>query len=54
VQCRIEWRGNESGAEGTTPMSVAVWLKAGRVFHLESYTDLSDGLEAVGLSDQDV
>ena len=53
VQCRIEWHGNESGAEGTMPMAVAAWLKAGRVFHLESYPDLSDGLEAVGLSDQD-
>jgi ketosteroid isomerase-like protein len=53
VQCRIEWRGSESGAEGTTPMAVAAWLKAGRVFHLQSYPDLTDGLEAVGLSGQD-
>src|SRR3954454_8865182 len=53
VECRIEWRGNESGAEGTMPMAVAAWLKAGRVFHLESYPDLSDGLKAVGLSEQD-
>jgi ketosteroid isomerase-like protein len=52
VKCRIEWRGNESGAEGTMPMAVAAWLKAGRVFHLESYPDLSDGLEAVGLSER--
>jgi ketosteroid isomerase-like protein len=53
VECRIEWRGNESGAEGTMPMAVAAWLKAGRVFHLESYPNLSDGLKAVGLSEQD-
>ena len=53
VECRIEWRGNESGAEGTMPMAVAAWLKAGRVFHLESYPELKDGLEAVGLSEQD-
>ena len=53
LQCRIEWRGNESGAEGTMPMAVAAWLKAGRVFHLESYPNLSDGLKAVGLSEQD-
>ena len=53
MQCRIEWRGSESGAEGTMPMAVAWWLKAGRVFHLESYPNLSDGLRAVGLSEQD-
>ena len=53
VECRIDWRGNESGAEGTMPMAVAVWLKAGLVFHLESYPALSDGLKAVGLSEQD-
>jgi hypothetical protein len=53
VECRIKWRGIESGAEGTMPISVAVWLKAGRVFHLESYPDLNDGLKAVGLSEQD-
>jgi hypothetical protein len=34
-------------------MAVAAWLKAGRIFHLESYPDLSDGLKAVGLSEQD-
>jgi len=53
VECRIKWRGIESGAEGTMPISVAVWLKAGRVFHLESYSDLNDGLKAVGLSEND-
>ena len=53
LQCHIEWRGNESGAEGTMPMAVAAWLKAGRVFHLESYPNLNDGLKAVGLSEQD-
>jgi ketosteroid isomerase-like protein len=53
VKCRIEWRGRESGAEGTMPMAVAAWLKAGRIFHLESYPNLSEGFEAVGLSEQD-
>ena len=53
VECRIEWRGNGSGAEGSMPMAVAAWLKAGRVFHIESYPDLRDGLRAVGLSEED-
>jgi ketosteroid isomerase-like protein len=53
VECRIAWRGKESGAEGAMPVAVAAWLKAGRIFHLESYSDLRDGLEAVGLSEQD-
>jgi ketosteroid isomerase-like protein len=51
VKCRIEWRGKESGAEGTMPMAVVAWLKAGRVFHLQSYPNLSEGFEAVGLSE---
>jgi ketosteroid isomerase-like protein len=50
LDCRIEWRGNESGVEGTMRIAVAAWLKAGRVFHLESYPNLNEGLEAVGLS----
>jgi ketosteroid isomerase-like protein len=50
VKCRIEWRGNESGAEGMMPVAVAAWLKAKRVFHLESYPNLSEGFDAVGLS----
>ena len=53
VLCRIEWRGKESGAEGTAPVAVAAWLKAGRVFHIESFPDARDGFRAVGLSEQD-
>lgn len=51
VKCHIEWRGRESGAEGTMPVAVAAWMKAGRVFHLETYSNMSDGLAAVGLSE---
>lgn len=51
--CRIEWRGRESGAEGTVPVAVAVWLKAGRVFHIESYPSARDGFRAVGMSEED-
>jgi ketosteroid isomerase-like protein len=53
VECQIKWRGKGSGAQGATPVAVAAWIKTGRVFHLESYTDLNEGLEAVGLSEQD-
>jgi ketosteroid isomerase-like protein len=53
ILCRIEWRGKGSGAEGTVPVAVAAWLKAGRVFHIESFTDARDGFRAVGLSEQD-
>jgi ketosteroid isomerase-like protein len=53
VLCRIEWRGRESGAEGTVPLAVAAWLKAGRIFHVESFRDRNEGLKAVGLSEQD-
>ena len=50
IDCRIEWRGRGSGVEGSMPMAVASWVKAGRIFHLESYPDLAEGLRAVGLS----
>jgi ketosteroid isomerase-like protein len=53
ILCRIEWRGKGSGAEGKVPLAVCAWLKAGRIFHIESYTDRSDGFRAVGLSEQD-
>jgi ketosteroid isomerase-like protein len=50
---RAEWRGRESGAEGTMPLFVAAWLRAGKVFRIETFTDRSEALEAVGLSEQD-
>ena len=49
----VEWRGKESGAEGTMPLLVAAWLRAGEVFRLETFTERSQALEAVGLSEQD-
>jgi ketosteroid isomerase-like protein len=50
---RAEWRGRESGAEGSMPLAITTWLRAGRVFRLETFTDRREGLEAVGLSEQD-
>jgi hypothetical protein len=47
----VEWRGKESGAEGTMPLLVAAWLRAGEVFRIETFTDRSEALEAVGLSE---
>jgi ketosteroid isomerase-like protein len=47
----VEWRGKESGAEGTMPLCVAAWLRAGEVFRLETFTDRSQALAAVGLSE---
>jgi len=49
----VEWRGKESGAEGTMPLCVAAWLRAGQIFRLETFTDRSQALAAVGLSEQD-
>ena len=53
VVTHVEWRGKESGAEGTMPLLVAAWLRAGEVFRIETFTDRSEALEAVGLSEQD-
>ena len=50
----VKWRGKESGAEGTMPLLVAAWLRAGEVFRIETFTDRTEALKAVGLSEQDV
>lgn len=47
------WRGKESGAEGTQEVAPAVWLRAGKVFRIESFTDRAQALEAVGLGDEE-
>jgi len=35
------------------PLVVAAWLRASEVFRIETFTDRSDALEAVALSEQD-
>jgi hypothetical protein len=50
---RAEWRGKESGVEGTMPLFVATWVKSYKVFHIHTYTDRTKALEAVALSEQD-
>jgi ketosteroid isomerase-like protein len=50
----VEWRGKESGAPGQTPIVPVFWLRAGKVFREETFTDLADALEAVGLSGADL
>jgi ketosteroid isomerase-like protein len=50
---RAEWRGKASGLEGETAILPAFWLRAGKVFRAETFTDRAEALEAVGLSEQD-
>ena len=45
-----EWRGKASGARGETPILPAFWLRAGKVFRAETFTDRTEALGAVGLS----
>jgi ketosteroid isomerase-like protein len=47
----IHWRGTGSGAEGRSPLFAVFWLRAGKVFREESFTDRAEALEAVGLSE---
>jgi hypothetical protein len=49
----LHWRGKGSGAHGQTPIVAAFWLRAGKVFREETFTDRADALEAVGLSEQE-
>jgi hypothetical protein len=46
-----EWRGKTSGVEGQTSILPAFWLRAKRVLHAQTFTDRSEALEAVGLSE---
>ncbi len=48
-----DWRGKESGAGGTTQIAPALWLRAGKVFRTETFTDRAQALEAVGLTEQE-
>jgi ketosteroid isomerase-like protein len=49
----VDWRGKESGAGGTTQIVPALWLRAGKVFRTETFTDRMQALEAVGLTEQE-
>ena len=42
-----------SGAYGQTPLLAAFWLRDGKVYREETFTDRAEALEAVGLSEQD-
>jgi ketosteroid isomerase-like protein len=53
VVTHLHWRGKGSGAHGQTPIVAAFWLRAGKVFREETFTDRADALEAVGLSEQE-
>jgi hypothetical protein len=48
VAAEIRWRGHESGAEGSSPLFAVLWLRAGKVFREESFTDREAAMEAVG------
>jgi ketosteroid isomerase-like protein len=50
---RAEWRGKASGARGETPMLPACWMRAGKVFRAETFTDRAEAFDAVGLSERD-
>ncbi len=49
VLATADWRGSGSGAEGKTPIATAFWLRGGKVFRAETFTDRAQALEAVGL-----
>ena len=51
VVTHLDWRGKGSGAHGETPIVVTFWLRAGKVFREETFTDRAEALEAVGLSE---
>ena len=46
-----DWCGRESGAAGRTPIFPAFWLRAGRVFRVETFTARATAADALGLSE---
>ena len=46
----IHWRGKGSGAAGRGPLFAVFWLRGGRVFREESFTERAEAFEAAGLS----
>lgn len=46
---QIDWRGRGSGVEARSPLYAAFWLRAGKVFREESFSDRAAGFAAVGL-----
>jgi len=51
MAANAQWRGKGSGVEGETPILTAFWLRAGKTFRAETFTDRGKALEAVGLSE---
>ncbi len=51
VVTQVEWRGRRSGAYGRTPLVAAFWLRGGKVYREETFTDRAEALEALGLSE---
>ena len=49
MEAEIDWRGKGSGVEGRSPLFAVFWLRAGKVFREESFTDRAEALEAVGM-----
>jgi ketosteroid isomerase-like protein len=49
VEANADWRGHGSHGQGQTPLYAAFWLRAGKVFREETFTDRDAAIEAVGL-----
>ncbi len=46
---QAEWCGRGSGATGATPIFTVFWLKAGKVFTMETFSGRRAAFEAAGL-----
>ncbi len=51
VATHLDWRGKASGVHGQTPVVAAFWLREGKVFREETFTDRAEAFAAVGLSE---
>jgi ketosteroid isomerase-like protein len=51
VATHLNWRGRVSGAHGETPVVAAFWVRDGKVFREETFTDRAAAREAAGLSE---
>lgn len=51
AKVRLRGRARHTDIEVDVPFSITAWLRDGRVFRSESYTDHAEALEAAGLAE---
>lgn len=52
VEADADWIGRESGAAARTPVFPVCWLRAGKLFRIETVSDRATAFEVVGMAEE--